>query len=155
MAALESLRLADMSDREVLLIVHDLQDSEGWVDSLDMADRMGMKHDRRRSTVASRLAWLRRYGAMEREFLWDENSNPIVNRKGEHRMGQRWRLTAIGEVIALGKLKAAQEKAVSELDDSQFLLLTRALAGRVRGADDHTVQKLSEREWRHQFLKEA
>jgi hypothetical protein len=149
MAALESLTIKDMSDREVLLVVHDLADSEGWVNALDVADRLGMRHDRRRATAASRLAWLRRYGAVEREFLWDENQNPILNRRGEHRMGQRWRLTPIGEAIATGTLRRAQERAIEDLDDSQFLMITRALAGRVNGSDDVTVQKLAQREWRH------
>lgn len=156
-APLESLTIRDMSDREVLLIVHDLStvDADRWVDALDVAERLGMKHERRRSTAASRLAWLRRYGAVEREFLWDENQNPILNRKGEHRMGQRWRLTPIGEAVALGKLTRAQEKAIENMNDSQFLLLTRALAGRVTGSDDMTVQKLAEREWKHWLTREA
>src|SRR4051812_18644976 len=96
---LESLRLDDMSDREVLLVVRDVSATspDGWVLAVDVADQIGVRGDRRKHAVASRLAWLRRFGAAERELLWDENSNPIMNRAGTaQRTGQRWRLTDIG-----------------------------------------------------------
>jgi hypothetical protein len=154
---LESLRLDDMSDREVLLVVRDVSATspDGWVLAVDVADQIGVRGERRKHSVSSRLAWLRRFGAAERELLWDENSNPIMNRAGTaQRTGQRWRLTDIGLAIANGNLRRAQERAVWDLDDSQALLLTRLLAGQIQGADS-TACKLAEREWRRTFMRSA
>jgi hypothetical protein len=154
MAPLERLRLADLSDREILLIMIDLAETDGWVLALDVADRLAMKGDHPHRMVASRLAWLRRYGAVERELLWDEHGNAIINRAGEHKHGQRWRPTDVGRAIAQGALRKAQETALAGITDEQLVLVARHVAERARGASSETSAKLVEREWKHRWLRQ-
>src|SRR5262245_7329546 len=119
--ALEHLRLADLSDREVLMAMLDLTDDpESYVNSDDVAKQLGMKGDRAKQCVAIRLSWMSRYGAVERELLYDENRNPIVTRAGDHKRGQGWRPTEVGEAIADGSLKANQERMLDGLTDAQL-----------------------------------
>jgi hypothetical protein len=153
---LDHLRLVDLSDREILLIMKDLSQGveDGWVLAIDVADRLGMRGDHPHRKVASRLAWLRRYGAVERELLYDELGQPLLTRKGEHRAGQRWRPTEIGDAIALGALKRAQERALEGLNDEQLLLVARHVAERARGASSATSSKMIEREWKHRWLRQ-
>src|SRR3954468_22929316 len=110
---MESLRLEDMSDRELLLAMLGAAAPDGFVDRHDVAAHLGMKPDGHGPrSVSVRLAWMARWGTVERELLWDENGNPIMNRaKTQQRVGQRWALTERGRAIASGALKKSQENA--------------------------------------------
>lgn len=143
--AIDSLRIEDYSDREFLLIVADIAASEdGWADSEQVAQRMDLTT---RRLASSRLSWLRRYGAVEREHARDEHGNIRYHRNGLPMHTQRWRLTSAGEVVAFGKLRKADETALGRLKDEQMLLVTRWLTARTTG--DGTVAKLVSREWRY------
>jgi hypothetical protein len=151
---LDHLRLADLSDREVLLALMDAADGDGFASAPDIASQLGMKGDHPQRMVSSRCAWLRRYGAVERELLWDDNGNAIMNRKGEQRTGQRWRPTELGYALARGSLKKAQENALAGLTDEQLVLATRAIAERARGSSNASFGKMTEREWKHRWLRQ-
>jgi hypothetical protein len=152
---LESLRLEDCSDREVLLVIRDLaaEDSEGWVLAYDVGERLGIDEKVRKRAAAQRMTWLRRYGALIREYLTNEHGEIKYDPHGNPRWGQRWALTDIGLELALGNLKSQQRRAIKDMSDGQLLLLTRALADRARHADTFTAGKLAEREWRHQWTR--
>jgi hypothetical protein len=151
---LESLRLVDLSDREVLLVVRDVAEPDGWAYAYDVGRRLGIADDHARRAAAVRLSWLVRYGAVQREHLQDAfgNLRYINDDLGRPKYGQRWRLTDVGEAVADGKLKRAQERAVEEASDVQLLLVERAIAERGRGADAAT-SKLIEREWKHRWTR--
>ena len=142
---LESLTIEDYSDREFLLLVPEYADSDGWTDSQAIAEVVGLS----RRYPAQRLAWLARFGAVEREHMRDEHNNIRYRRNGKPMFTQRWRLTDIGDALAHGKLKATQEKLLEGLSDDQMLLVTRAVGSRQRHADNPTVAKLISREWRY------
>jgi len=152
--ALESLRITDYSDREVLLIVKDLADPDGWVLAEDVGGAIGIVQDHRRRAAAQRLSWLQRYGAVEREHLRDAETGELAYRThhGEPypKWGQRWRLTDMGEQMADGKLRAPQQRALDGLTDAQLLLAMRHVSSRARVADG---AKLIEREWRYQWAQ--
>jgi hypothetical protein len=152
---LETLRLEDLSDREVLLVIADLagEDADGWVLAYDVGERLGIAETKRKRAASSRMSWLRRYGALEREYLTTEHGEIKYDTKGNPRWGQRWRLTVAGHEIAMGNLRAGQHKAVDGMTDGQLLLLTRALADRARYAESSTAAKLAEREWKHQWTR--
>jgi hypothetical protein len=156
MAALEHLRLADISDREILLTLIDIAnddpaDNDGWVDGPDIAQRLGMKGERPGRCVATRMSWLQRYGAVERELLYDANGNPITNRNtGEHKRGQRWRPTEVGHAVASGAMKKSQQNALDAMDDAQLLLTARFVADAARGSSGAGA-KMIEREWKHRW----
>jgi hypothetical protein len=146
MAALNSLRLIDYSDRELLLIVVDEATADGWTTAEDVARRLGLATPLPQRNVVSRFSWLRRYGAMERETVTDDKGKPLVTRSGNMKYTQRWRLTARGEQIANGTLSARQQGALDKVDNDSLVVLTRYVAERRRTTDD-VAMKLADREW--------
>lgn len=150
--SLDHLRLADLSDRELLLLVADHADGEGWASAKDIALQLQMSDGGHRS-VANRLSWLMRHGVVERELLWDEHGNAVMHtRNGQpaQKRGQRWRLTETGQAMAAGKLRAAQLRALAELTDGQLLVAARELAARTATASDG-VQWVGRREWQRRW----
>lgn len=141
---LESLRITDYSDREFLLVVLDQADDEGWTDSMHVANALGFEN---RRFASSRFSWLARYGAVEREHARDESGNLRWTKDGKPMHTQRWRLTELGEQVALGKLRRGDQSALDRLTPAQLPLVTRWLAERSRDATG--MGKLVEREWRY------
>src|SRR3954470_16747863 len=142
---IDSLRIEDFSDREFLLIVADVaSEDDGWADSEQVAQRMDLST---RRLASSRLSWLRRYGAVEREHVRDEAGNIRYHRNGKPMHTQRWRRTPAGEMMAFGQFRKADEKALERMKDEHLLLITRWLTERTAG--DETVGKLVSREWRY------
>ena len=124
-----SLKLYDLSDRELLHLMIDLSDEEGYCDSHDLATELAIEHKHPTQCVGQRLSWLRRYGAVER-------------RDGE----SRWRLTRRGMDIARGVLKPEQRDALMALSAEQMIEATKLVAGRYRRIGD-TAAHLTRREW--------
>lgn len=149
--AREHLRLEDLSDREVLLIVADACGSNGdFADSLDIAARLDVGGEHPRRTVAVRLSWLARWGAVEREHARDPDTGQLrYHRDGKVMHTQRWRLTASGWAVASGEMRKGLTNQLDRVDDGQMLVLTRWLARRNASA---TARKLSEREWRREMM---
>lgn len=144
---LDHLRLEDLSDREFLLIVADLieESGEGWADSAEIAKRLDLTE---RRVASSRLSWLRRWGAVEREHERDESGNIRYHRNGKPMHTQRWRLTGIGHDMATGTLRKQQQQALEGARDGDILALTRLLAERGQSGPE-TVRHLMRREWRY------
>jgi hypothetical protein len=144
---MKSLTLLDFSDRELLLIVYDVRDPEGWSSARDVA-RINLDHPEPHRPVASRLSWMRRYGAVEREFMRDEHGNPMRTPNGKLRFTQRWRLTDRGMALAQGKLSDTDRQALDRFTDDQLLVVTRWLTERQRESD-LVAGALVRREWKH------
>lgn len=142
--ALDSLRITDYSDREFLLVVADHLQDDGWAESLEVAAALGFEN---RRFAAGRLAWLARYGAVEREHARDDAGNIRRHKDGRPMHTQRWRLTELGEQVAHGRLRKGDESALGRLGDAQLPLVTRWLSERSRG--DSGMAKLVQREWRY------
>lgn len=107
------LTLWGISDTEVLAIVDDVRDDEGWSRTYDVRLQMGENPEEtgRRSGVPPRLSWLKRYGWLER-----------------HDDG-RWRLTPMGHAILDSPdLTRTVENALAKLNPAQRVRLTRELA---------------------------
>lgn len=142
---IDHLRIEDMSDREFLLAVHDLRDSDGWTDSEAVRERLNLS---KRGIASSRLSWLARWGAVEREFRVNEAGHPERRKNGGLFYTQRWRLTVPGAAYANGTLKARQLTALDNMDDTQLLVLTAYVASRSVRAGD-VGRTLVRREWRY------
>ena len=125
------LSIWGISDTELLAIVDDLADENGWTFNLNVRIQMGEDPDAvKHSGVGSRLAWMRRYGWLER--------NPD---DGSHR------LTAMGHAILDSpQLSKAIETALAKLNPAQRLALTRNIAEGGTHAPDE-VRTALRREW--------
>src|SRR4051812_28872093 len=104
--ALERLTIEDYSDREFLLVLADVADHDGWATSEDMAVRLDLAN---KATASSRLSWLKRWGAVEKEHERDENGVLRYYADGKPRYTQRWRLTPAGAALAQGAIKKGQQ----------------------------------------------
>jgi hypothetical protein len=141
---LDSLTILDFSDREFLLVLVDVSDADGWADSEQVANQLDLKG---RRLASSRLSWLRRYGAVEREHARDENGSLRYHRDGRVMHTQRWRLTELGESLAYGKLRKADTRALEGMNAGQMLLAARMISERTN--DDTGMSKLVQREWKY------
>jgi hypothetical protein len=109
------LTIWGISDPEILGIVDDLADEDGWTHTVEVRLQLGENVDDtgHRSGVGPRLSWLRRYGWLEQHV--DDRS--------------RWRLTALGqELLDHPDLPRVAEAALAKLNPAQRLRLTRELA---------------------------
>lgn len=121
-----------ISDTELLAIVDDLADENGWASTYDVRVQVGEKPEesKHRSGVGSRLAWMRRYGWLEK----GEKSN-------------EWRLTAMGhQVLDNPGLSRTFENQMAKLNPAQRVRLAREIAEGGKGAPPEIRQALR-RQW--------
>lgn len=122
--ALNGLKNDDFSDRELLHVVNDLADNDGYTTSQEIAHQLGIRletnghhvtqedhlnHGIR--CVGTRFAWMVRFGFCER----DEDRT-------------KWRLTAEGHDLMNGRLTSGLQKALDKLDPADRVLLMREIA---------------------------
>ena len=143
MPQLDHLRLQELSDRELLLVLADVADSGGYAEAIDMGEQLGISEEHRLRVITSRLTWLKRWGAVEREGADQVEKRRV---KGEPRPRARWRMTPMGFDLAMGQLRKSQEEALEKAKDGDMLLLTRLLAERQR-TSGITVANLMRREY--------
>jgi hypothetical protein len=143
---IDTFTIEDYSDREFLLIIRDLsaQSADGWIESVDVAERLQLRHKR---LASSRLSWLRRYGAVEKEMERDHAGNIRANRDGSIRYTQRWRLTPLGLSMAVGKLSKTNRAMLEGLDEGKLLMAVRLITERTQ--EQTGTSKLVQREWRY------
>jgi hypothetical protein len=135
MPDLTALTVYDFSDRELLLIVMEICDAnDGYAGSLQIAEALGVKSKSPQSSVGSRMAALKRIGAVMKD---PEAPSSQVS---------RWAVTPTGAAIATGRLKASTERTLEAMDEGALLLLTRHLTKRYQGANQ-TASQLLRREW--------
>ena len=122
-----------ISDSELLAVVDDLADENGWTHTLDVRLQLGEKPEERagRSGVGPRLSWLKRYGWLEQHP--DDRS--------------QWRLTAVGHALLDDPdLSRTVEAALSRLNPAQRLRLTREL-GEFGGHAAPEIKTALRRQW--------
>jgi hypothetical protein len=126
------MTLFGISDSELLHIVDDLADENGWATTYDVRHQLGEDLNvSERSGVGSRLGWLRHYGWLEK----GERDRVETSDERGWRWSQTWRLTAMGDALLDNpKLSAAVEKSLGTLNPAQRLALTREIAESGLGA---------------------
>lgn len=134
---LASLRIVDFSDRELLHIVNDLT-KDGWADSREVAEELGIDAQHPAQCVGQRFGWLAKYHCIEKH-------------KDE---AHKWRLTDFGESIMRGSLSKAAQRQLEGLDEGQLLLATRYVTSRYQGLaassnGGGSAAWLLRREWTH------
>lgn len=146
--SLKSLKLMEFSDRELLLILDDVSDGEGYATAKDVAEKLRLDHPHPDRCVSMRFVWLTKYGALEKEQERDDEGNLLWTGNGLPKHTQRWRMTAMGRAMATGQLTQRQQEQLGRITDDRMLMLTRYVTQRARSADS-TAAKLVQREWRH------
>ena len=128
---LQSLKLFDLSDREILHIVHGEQDTFGWASSYDIADRLGIDREHPAQCVGARLSWLKQYGVVEK-----------------HETKRAWRVTRAGRGMMNGELTDAQRRMLADMDNARTLMLIRGVTQRLQRSGQ-SAARLYDREWRY------
>lgn len=145
----ESLRVVDVSDREVLWWLHDAADPDGWASSKEIVVSTGKgmwaEPDHAHKIVSGRLSWLMRYGAVQREHL-EKDGRPMFTKAGKPKYGQRWRLLPTGEQWMRGRLPKPVERALEGADIGTLGVALRVLHEQY-GTNNDTVKALLRREW--------
>jgi hypothetical protein len=115
-----------ISDPEVLGIVDDLADENGWATTYGVRLQLGEDVDsHERTGVGIRLAWLKRYGWLES----GEREKVDSNDPRGWRWSQSWRLTAVGHALLDDpELNKTVENALAKLNPAQRLRVTREMA---------------------------
>ena len=125
-----SLQLEDFSDVELLHLVLDYQDKDGYVTTGEMVLAIGIDSEHARNCVSSRFSWLKRYGAMEKH---PEETN-------------KWRLSAAGRALIGAKLSASEQRLLESMKDEKLLGMARVVTSRYRAAGSVSAQMVR-REW--------
>jgi hypothetical protein len=126
------LSLWGISDTELLAIVDDLADANGWASTLDVRLQLGDNPEEvgRHTGAGPRLGWMRRYGWLER--------SPETG---------AWRLTAMGHAILdHPKLSSSVERALENLNPAQRVRVAREIGESGAGAPDE-VRAALRRQW--------
>ena len=127
------LTIWGISDPELLGIVDDLADENGWAPTLSIRLQLGENPDEvgHRSGVGSRLAWMVRYGWLERSV----------------ELPREWRLTGMGHAILDNpELSRTVETALAKLNPAQRLRLTREIAENGQHSPDE-IRAALRRQW--------
>jgi hypothetical protein len=128
-----------LSDTELLAVIDDLADENGWTHTLDVRMQLGEHPEEvgHRSGIGPRLGWMARYGWLERHP--DEPGT--------------WRLTAMGHAILDGAdLSKAFEKALAKLSPAQRIRLTREI-GQAGAHSSAEIKTALRREWQRTLLR--
>lgn len=127
-----SMKLADVSDREVLALLRDVADGDGTVSTLDLATAMDLGTKHPLSNTGVRLAYLRRIGMVQRD--------PDT---------KRWYLTQLGSQYVAGRLSATQQRALESLrSEGAAWAATESLSRLLRDAGDSQATMMR-RQWQH------
>jgi len=119
-----SFDLYAFSDEELLHLVKDNLDSEGWVTSAELADAIGIPDDEenRLNGIGIRLGWMQRYGVIRKDT---EKPHPT-----------RWTLTGRGIVVLEATFSKTLDEQLKGLKGEALWRLAREVTGRYGLADD-------------------
>lgn len=127
MRSLEQARIADLSDREILAIMADLNGDGQDIRTQDLATRiLGNEEPHSLRCVTSRLAWMRRYGLVD---------------KGEEK--GHWSMSTAGKALRFAKLGRSFSAAITNTQESTMLELAHQVGERMVGAGEvaHTAMR--------------
>lgn len=131
--ALPSLKLNDYADPELLAIITDVADAEGYAESTDIAAQVGIEARHANRCVGSRFAWMRRWGWVER-----------------HPDRSAWRLTETGHALISGRVTRTVQRMLDRLSEGDRVRVTRELARMVRSGGNAATQQMVKREFRRE-----
>jgi hypothetical protein len=119
-----SFDLHAFSDEELLHLVKDNLDTEGWVTSAELADAIGIPDDEesRLNGIGIRLGWMARYG--------------VIQKDKEHPTPTRWTLTGRGIVVLEATFSKGLQTQLEGIKGEALWSLARTVTDRYGQADD-------------------
>lgn len=149
----DRLRLIDFSDREILAIMIDATDGEGWITAEEFSllpelSFLQSAHKYPQRFVGARFAWLAKFGVLERERAHDQYGNLrfIKNDRSRPAYTKRWRVTRVGEALVRGTLTEEQLNALEGMGPTRVMHLTRWVTTHAR-RQPAIARKMMQREW--------
>lgn len=128
----KSLRLEDYADHELLYLLNDVGDREGWATSQEVADKLGITNKEGTHNVGSRFAWCFRFGWLEKH----EEARPT-----------KWRLTdAALDLLFPTDLSSAAQQALDNLDEAQKVAVLKTATRQLGGGTSRQAMHLARRE---------
>lgn len=127
------LKLEEFSDRELMQIMAEIGDEEGWCTVPEFAAKVKISHPNPNNCVGVRFAWMRRYGVLERD-------------------GDHWRLTDTGEAILSARLSGGASQALRRVGQSTGMLAVEMLTAVYQEAKGRPAGHLMRRAWRRGTL---
>lgn len=133
-----ALTLEIMIDKDLLYILEECGDEEGYASSNDIAEKIGLKGKYKNQNVGVRLANLKKWGVLEAKI---EDGITF------------WRLNKVGETLMSSASTDKEVKALlNDLDEAQKIAITEMLAKQI-ASDSRKIGRptahLARRAWRH------
>jgi hypothetical protein len=122
----ERATLRDMSDRELMGLIAECEDDDGFVDTRAIVDVTHIVHDRPNTCVGSRMSWMARFGYIQKH----------PKQKGV------WKINAKGRSLVSVPLSQHVPKA-----DGAWASAVGSLAA--NGTPSEEARRFARREWRH------
>jgi hypothetical protein len=116
------MSLHAFSDEELLAIIQERGDKDGWVTTAELSSSIGIPVEEGLSATGVRLGWMARYG--------------VVLRDSDRRAETRWRLTKRGTQVVNASFTKSMETSLNGLGQDALWRLARAVTDRYGGADD-------------------
>lgn len=133
--AFASLTLADLSDRDLLLALERVGDTEGWATSAEVAEDIGIDNPHPAQCVGSRLGWLKRFKI------------PLETKVDEGELF--WRLSdEATKILHPKKMPVSAQRALDSLSENQRVGVTEIIA-REAARGSVPITHLTRRAWNH------
>ena len=123
--------LYDYRDLDLMLKIADVGDDEGWIETRQLAESLGVPDDEKSNGVGVRLAWMRKFGMLERD---DER--------------KLWRLSRGGERVADARVRAAAVKQIDSVPEEALIDVMAHVTARYR-LGDQMMATMLRREFRY------
>jgi hypothetical protein len=136
----ERFRNIDYSDRELLMTIWSIGGDEGATTDR-IASKLGITPNGRYRIrrIAPRLAWMRRYGFLDRQGP-DHEITPDTP----------WVLTEMGQQLMGGRLSRVTQRTLENMDPGSHLLAMRVLGQQAYVRASPEAATAIRREWDHQ-----
>lgn len=119
-----------VSDRELLGVLRDALDADGYAESAVVAAAFWPRTMSKADSADARSA----VAAVSRRLGYMASQLGFVTREPKKSGLARWTLTEEGEHLLSGRLRAAVERGIDEMDGAQSVTAMGVLAGRIGSA---------------------
>lgn len=131
---MKSLTNFDMADREILHVVIDAANGQGYAELEDITERLNLDSVYPSRNVSSRLSWMIKYGWVD------------------HHQTHGYRLTRIGRDLLNGRLTKRLEASLEKMGHGERVALMQSLGASYKRVRD-PVKTMMRRQWQHDIQR--